>query len=40
MSEKIIIVRGDDTDFDYQVLLVLNFISTLNLDNYKYILEY
>ena len=35
MSEKIILVRGDDTDFDYQVLLVLNFISTLNLDNYK-----
>ena len=35
MPEKIILVRGDDTDFDYQVLLVLNFISTLNLDNYK-----
>lgn len=35
MSEKIILVRGDDTDFDYQVLLVLNFISTLDLSNYK-----
>lgn len=35
MSEKIILVRGDDTDFDYQVLLVLNFISTLNLEGYK-----
>lgn len=35
MSEKIILVRGDDTDFDYQVLLVLNFISTLDLDGYK-----
>lgn len=35
MSEKIILVRGDDTDFNYQVLLVLNFISTLNLEGYK-----
>ena len=35
MSEKIILVRGDDTEFDYQVLLVLNFISTLDLSNYK-----
>lgn len=35
MSEKIILVRGDDTDFNYQVLLVLNFISALSLDEYK-----
>lgn len=35
MSEKIILVRGDDTEFNYQVLLVLNFISTLDLSNYK-----
>lgn len=35
MSEKIILVRGDDTDFNYQVLLVLNFVSTLNLEGYK-----
>ena len=35
MSEKIILVRGDDTDFNYQVLLVLNFISILNLEGYK-----
>ena len=31
----ITLVRGDDTDYDNQVLIDVSFITELNLDNYK-----